>query len=47
MGVVRGAEIRVPRDADEAALEAARVEVQKSLDAVTERAYALARNDAG
>jgi lysophospholipid acyltransferase (LPLAT)-like uncharacterized protein len=47
MGVVRGAEIRVPRDADEAALEAARIEVQKALDAVTERAYALARNDAG
>ena len=39
--------IRVPRDADEAALEVARIEVQKALDAVTERAYALARNDAG
>ena len=47
MGVVRGAEIRVPRDADEAALEAARVEVQQALDAVTERAYALARDGAG
>lgn len=44
MGVVRGEEIRVPRDADEAALEAARVQVEAALNAVTERAYALARN---
>jgi hypothetical protein len=41
---VRGEEIRVPRDADDAALEAARVAVEKALNAVTERAYALARN---
>ena len=44
MGLVRGEEIRVPRDADDAALEAARVAVEKALDEVTERAYALARN---
>jgi lysophospholipid acyltransferase (LPLAT)-like uncharacterized protein len=42
MGVVRGEEIRVPRDADDAALEAARAQVQASLNAVTARAYALA-----
>jgi hypothetical protein len=46
MGVVRGEEIRVPRDADEATLEAARIEVEKALNSVTERAYALARNGA-
>jgi len=44
MGLVRGEEIRVPRDADDAALEAARLEVEKALNLVTERAYALARN---
>ena len=44
MGVVRGAEIRVPRNADEATLEAARLEVETALNTVTERAYALARN---
>jgi lysophospholipid acyltransferase (LPLAT)-like uncharacterized protein len=44
MGLVRGDEIRVPRDADDAALEAARIEVEKALNTVTERAYALARN---
>jgi len=43
MSVVRGEEIRVPRDADDAALEAARVEVENALNAVTTRAYALAR----
>ena len=44
MGLVRGEEIRVPRDADDTALEAARLEVEKALNVVTERAYALARN---
>jgi lysophospholipid acyltransferase (LPLAT)-like uncharacterized protein len=44
MGLVRGEEIRVPRDADDAALEAARAEVEQALNVVTERAYALARN---
>ena len=43
MGVVRGAEIRVPRNADEATLEAARLEVENALNTVTERAYGLAR----
>jgi lysophospholipid acyltransferase (LPLAT)-like uncharacterized protein len=42
MGVVRGAEIRVPRNADEATLEAARLEVENALNALTQRAYALA-----
>ena len=42
MSMVRGEEIRVARDADDAALEAARVEVEKALNAVTQRAYALA-----
>jgi lysophospholipid acyltransferase (LPLAT)-like uncharacterized protein len=46
MGVVRGEEIRVPRDADDAALEAAREQVQASLNAVTARAYALANGAA-
>jgi len=45
MGVVRGEEIRVPRDADDAALEAARIEVEKALNEVTQRAYALAGCD--
>jgi lysophospholipid acyltransferase (LPLAT)-like uncharacterized protein len=35
---VYGAPILVPRDADEAGLEAARIEVEKSLNEVTERA---------
>jgi lysophospholipid acyltransferase (LPLAT)-like uncharacterized protein len=43
MGVVRGEEIRVPRDADAVTLEAARIRVQAALEAVTERAYALAK----
>jgi hypothetical protein len=34
----------VPRDADEAELEAARMKVERALNDVTERAYALARN---
>jgi lysophospholipid acyltransferase (LPLAT)-like uncharacterized protein len=46
MGVVRGEEIRVPRDADDATLEAARVQVEAALNAVTERAYALANGAA-
>ncbi len=45
MGIVRGEEIRVPRDADDAALEAARVAVETALNAVTVRAYALAGSD--
>jgi lysophospholipid acyltransferase (LPLAT)-like uncharacterized protein len=43
MGVVRGEEIRVPRDADDATLEAARDRVQAALEVVTDRAYALAK----
>jgi lysophospholipid acyltransferase (LPLAT)-like uncharacterized protein len=35
---VYGAPILVPREADEAALEAARLEVERSLNEVTERA---------
>jgi lysophospholipid acyltransferase (LPLAT)-like uncharacterized protein len=46
MGMVRGAEIRVPRNADEATLEAARREVENALNTLTERAYALARDGA-
>jgi lysophospholipid acyltransferase (LPLAT)-like uncharacterized protein len=42
MGIVRGEEIRVARDADDDALEAARVEVEKALNSVTQQAYALA-----
>jgi lysophospholipid acyltransferase (LPLAT)-like uncharacterized protein len=45
MSMVRGEEIRVPRDADDAALEAARAEVEKALNAVTLRAYELAGSD--
>ena len=45
MAAVRGEEIRVPRDADDAALEAARNRVQAALEAVTKRAYALAGSD--
>jgi lysophospholipid acyltransferase (LPLAT)-like uncharacterized protein len=37
-----GDPIRVPADADAAALETARCSLQASLDAVTARAYALA-----
>ena len=44
MGLARGGEIRVARDADDAALEAARLEVQNTLNAVTDRAYEIARN---
>lgn len=42
MAVARGGEIHVPRDADDAALESARVNVQDTLNAVTARAYAMA-----
>ena len=42
MIMVRGEPIRVPREADEAALEAARRTVEQRLNEVTERAYALA-----
>ena len=41
-GRVAGEPIRVPADADEAALEAARRAVEVSLEAATERAYAIA-----
>jgi lysophospholipid acyltransferase (LPLAT)-like uncharacterized protein len=40
--IVLSAPIRVPADADEAALEAARAAVESSLNASTHRAYALA-----
>ncbi len=40
--IVLGAPIRVPADADDAALEACRLEVETSLNAATARAYALA-----
>jgi lysophospholipid acyltransferase (LPLAT)-like uncharacterized protein len=39
--MVLGEPIRVPRDADAAAVEAAREAVERGLDAVHERAYAL------
>jgi hypothetical protein len=39
--IVAGPPIRVPRDADDAALEAARRAVEAALNAVTARAYAL------
>ncbi|HMK79060.1 MAG TPA: lysophospholipid acyltransferase family protein [Xanthobacteraceae bacterium] len=42
MGVVRGEEIRVAPDADEAALETARLQVERALNDVTKRAHALA-----
>jgi lysophospholipid acyltransferase (LPLAT)-like uncharacterized protein len=45
MGMVAGEAISVPRDADDAALEAARRQVEGSLNAATARAYAIA--DAG
>ncbi len=41
MSLVRGEPIRVSRDADESALETARLRLQTSLDAVTARAYEL------
>jgi lysophospholipid acyltransferase (LPLAT)-like uncharacterized protein len=44
MGLARGGEIRVARDADATALEAARLEVQNALNAVTARAYEMTRN---
>jgi lysophospholipid acyltransferase (LPLAT)-like uncharacterized protein len=46
MAFARGAEIRVARDADDAALEQARREVENALNAATGRAYALVRKDA-
>jgi lysophospholipid acyltransferase (LPLAT)-like uncharacterized protein len=46
MGVARGAEIRVARDADDAALESARVAVEAALNAATARAYAIVGKDA-
>jgi lysophospholipid acyltransferase (LPLAT)-like uncharacterized protein len=46
-GGVVGRPIRVDRDADEAAMEAARRELQSELDAITERARALADGGAG
>jgi hypothetical protein len=39
--MVLGQPVHVPRDADAAALEAARLAVERGLDAVHERAYAL------
>jgi lysophospholipid acyltransferase (LPLAT)-like uncharacterized protein len=41
-GRVAGEPIRVPADADDAALEAARHALEVSLEAATERAYAIA-----
>jgi len=46
MAFARGAEIRVARDADDAALEQARREVENALNAATGRAYALVRQGA-
>jgi 3-deoxy-D-manno-octulosonic-acid transferase len=45
LAFVGGPAIHVPRDADEAQLEALRVELEASLNAVTARAYALAGAD--
>ncbi len=45
MALARGEEIRVPRDADDTALEAARLRLECALNDVTKRAYALAGND--
>jgi lysophospholipid acyltransferase (LPLAT)-like uncharacterized protein len=42
MHVVRAAEIRVPRDADQATMEELRQKVENDLNAVTRRAYELA-----
>ena len=44
MGLARGTEIRVARDADDTALEAARLEVQNTLNSVTDRAYEIAHS---
>jgi lysophospholipid acyltransferase (LPLAT)-like uncharacterized protein len=44
MGLARGGEIRVARDADDTALELARLEVQNTLNAVTDRAYEIVRS---
>ena len=44
MAMARGETIRVARDADDAALEQARGQVEAALNAATERAYTLARN---
>ncbi|MFL6799488.1 MAG: lysophospholipid acyltransferase family protein [Xanthobacteraceae bacterium] len=46
-GRVAGTPIRVPPDADTAALEAARCALQASLDAATARAYAIADGEVG
>ncbi len=43
--MVLGDPIRVPRDADEATLEAARRAVEQGLDRVHQRAYALVRSE--
>jgi lysophospholipid acyltransferase (LPLAT)-like uncharacterized protein len=45
MGMVRGEEIRVARDADDTALETARLQVENALNDVTKRAHALAGSD--
>jgi len=45
MGVARGDEIRVGRDADEATLETARLQVESALNEVTKRAHALAGSE--
>lgn len=45
LALVAGEPISVAPDADQAALEVARVEVERSLNAATERAYALAGGD--
>ena len=44
LAMVRGEPILVDRDADDAALEAARAKVEAAMHAVTARAYALADN---
>ena len=44
---VLGEPIRVPRDADDAAIEAARQELQARLDAITARAYEIADGRTG
>jgi lysophospholipid acyltransferase (LPLAT)-like uncharacterized protein len=43
MALARAPEIRVARDADDAALESARLAVENALNAVTERAYEIVR----
>jgi len=42
MGLVASGPIRVPPDADDAALEAARQQVESELNRVTTRAYEIA-----